>query len=232
MVQVAYYKQSFGTREGSYARQVNRSKMTFEDALSFMGKQTGLSEADMRSVFEHFCEHLALFLPQGHAIQTPIGTFSLSVRQPQPAQGEFADTQSMTTDKVRLLLRCDQSLIDRVRTATSLKLVDAPAAAVPVILRSETTESGGYNRGLPGEVIQLVGSRLSFDPKENTAGVFFVDSAGQAVRAMVYTRMGTKAVDVKVPVLAAGEYKLEVRSNTLGKTLRVGQLTESFTVLA
>lgn len=231
MVQVAYYKQSFGTREASYARQVNRSKMTFEEVLVFMGKQTGLSEADMRSVFEHFCEHLVLFLPQGHAIQTPLGTFSLSVRQPQPAQGEFADMQNMTTEKVRFQLRCDQSLLARVRTGTSLKLVDAPAMALPVLLRSETTESGGYNRGLPGEVIHLVGSRLSFDPNDNTAGVFFLDKAGQAVRASVYTRLGAKALDVKVPLLGPGEYTLEVRSNTLGKTLRVGQLAESFTVL-
>ena len=231
MVQVAFFKQNFGTREVAYARQINKRKMSFDDVLVFMGKQTGLSETDMRTVFKHFIEHLALFLPQGNTIQTPLGTFSLSVRQPQRAPGEFIDTQNMTTDKVQLRLRCEASLLARIKSATSLTLVDTPATALPVVLRSEATESSGYNRAIPGEVIHLVGSRLGFDPNETTAGVFFIDSKGQAFRASVYTRLGSKTVDVKVPALSAGEYTLEVRNNALGRDPRVGQLSESFTVL-
>ena len=232
MVQVAYFKRDFGKGETSFARQINRNKMAFEDVLALMGKQTGLSEADMRSVFDHFFEHLALFLPQGHSIQTPLGIFSLSVRQPVPVQGAFVDSQNISTEKVQVRLRCDQTLLNRVKAQTTLQVVDTPSVVLPTLLRAETTESGGFNRGLPGEVLHLVGSRLKFAPEDTTSGVFFIDSTGNQTRATVYSRVGSKRVDVKVPALTPGEYHLEVRTTTIAGDVRAGRLGESFTVLS
>ena len=216
MVHVASFKRTIGTQEITFARQIRKNKMSFEDVLVLMGRRTGLSETDMRSVFYHFCEHLALLLPQGHTIQTPLGVFSLGVNP----------------EKLRLRLRCKRTLVNRLKAATTLRLVEPPAVPVPSILRIVPTESSGLNRGFPGEVLHLIGLRLKFSPQDPASGVFFIDSSGAETRASVYCHIAKKAVDIKLPLVDPGAYRLEVRTTSLSKVLRAGQLEASFTVLS
>ena len=112
-----------------------------------------------------------------------------------------------------------------------VRQINTPAVVLPTLLRAETTESGGFNRGIPGEVLHLVGSRLKFAPEDTTSGVLFTDNTGKETRATVYSRVGSKAIDVKLPALSPGVYRLEVRTTTGTSDIRVGQLDESFTVL-
>ncbi len=216
MVHVAFFKRAIGTQKITFARQINKNKMSFEDVLALMGKRTSLSEADMRSVFAHFCEHLVSFLPKGHTIQTPLGVFSLGVNP----------------EKLRLRLRCKRALVNRLKEATTLRLVETPAVPLPTIFRALPTESEGLNQGIPGEVLHLIGLRLKFSPHDLTSGVFFIDSAGAETRATVYCRIAKKVVDIKVPLVGPGAYRLEVRTTSLSKALRSGQLEASFTVLS
>ncbi len=231
MVQLAYYKRTVGKNEVTFARQLNKKLMSFDEVLTFMRQQSGLSKADMKSVFQHFVEHLAIFLPQGYSIQTPMGVFSISVQQPQVDAGTFIDSQPVTTDKVRIRLRGDQTLLNSIKADTNLKVLDTPTDPLPTVLRVETTESEGLNRGVPGEIIHIVGSRLSFSSADTRLGVFLVDATGQATRINVYSRIGGKLIDAKLPTLPAGNYRLEVRTSP-GKALRTGMLNEPFTLLS
>ncbi len=56
---------------------VQRTKIDFEKLLSFMGRTTGLSETDIRSVFLQFAEALVFYLPDGSEVQTPVGAFKV-----------------------------------------------------------------------------------------------------------------------------------------------------------
>ena len=89
-----------------------------------------------------------------------------------------------------------------------------------------------------GGVVQLTGSRLKFDAKDASQGIFFVPETGNPVRASVIAENKPARLMAIIPAdLAAGTYYIEVRTKIIGssqksKTLKTGKFDKPLTPAA
>jgi hypothetical protein len=88
--------------------------------------------------------------------------------------------------------------------------------------------TGEHNGAItPGEMTQLVGRRLKFDPTDSQQGLFFIAADGPETRVDKVGRNKPAELIFGIPAsLTAGSYKLEVRSTLTGGALRVGALDD------
>ncbi|MGA2547504.1 MAG: DUF4469 domain-containing protein [Rectinemataceae bacterium] len=208
-------------------RVAHRNKVGFDKLLSFMDKTTGLSESDLRSVFHQLAEALVFYLPDGSEVQTPIGAIKLSVHYPCIESDRSLPTRDrkISTDDMRMQIRGDRSLLERIRLESSINVVDAPAPLIPSIIRVENADMAGWlDSGSAGHILHITGSRLHFDKNDNDQGVFLIGTSASpaATRIAVYSRIGSNIVDGKIPNLDAGGYRLEVRTRPSGRDIRQG----------
>jgi len=85
----------------------------------------------------------------------------------------------------------------------------------------------------PGNIGELVGSRLKFDPAQADEGVFFIPTAlGSEVQVTTFQRNKPSSLVFLVPdTLTTGDYQIEVRARIAGGTeLRTGRLEAVLTV--
>ena len=76
----------------------------------------------------------------------------------------------------------------------------------------------------PGNIAQVRGSRLKFDATDEQQGIFLIATDNTETKVTTVSRNKPAQLDFLVPALAAGEYRLVIRtlfSNT--KTIRSGQ---------
>jgi hypothetical protein len=225
-VRVALVKDSIRKDGAVFARVVQRNKVDFDTLLSFMDKTTGLSENDIRSVFLQFAEALVFYIPDGTEVQTPIGTFKLNMHYKGATEDEALAPQDRkySADDMRIQLRADRGLLERIRIKSSVSVVDTPVILTPALTSVTNADLDGTSgSGSPGQILHIQGSRLSFDKADKEQGVFLIHSGSSAAtRLTVYSRIGSSIVDGKIPELEAGQYGLEVRTRPTDKDIRVG----------
>jgi hypothetical protein len=197
---------------------------------------SAISENDMRSVFLHFEDLLARYLPDGQQIKTPIGTFSMSMRQERSANSSsesgLTAERKIAPDTLGIRVRADREFIAKMKRSINIQVVKAPDTQAPSIYRVVNTEKEGIqNAGSAGDVLPLSGHMLSFLKSDGNQGVFFIHGEeGTEERAYSYSRIGNKILNFKVPELSPGAYRLEVRTKPSGSEIRVGIYASSFTV--
>ena len=111
------------------------------------------------------------------------------------------------------------------------------ASTDPYITEVTDVVSGKVNTVLTkGGVVQLTGSRLKFDQKDEAQGIFFVPETGTPVRAAVIAENKPARLMAIIPAdLAQGTYYIEVRTKyTVGgkplKTAKIGRYIKPLTV--
>ena len=111
------------------------------------------------------------------------------------------------------------------------------ASTDPYITEVTDIVTGAVNATLTkGGVVQLVGSRLKLDAKDEAQGIFFVPETGEAVRAAVIAEnKPARLMAIISTDLAAGSYYIEVRTKILegnksGKMLKSGKFNKALTV--
>ena len=86
-----------------------------------------------------------------------------------------------------------------------------------------------------GNIGQLNGSRLKFDPAKADEGLYFVATAGGDTKVPTVQKNKPSQLVFLVPALVAGTYHLEVRarmgSGTSSRQLRVGRLDATLTAV-
>jgi hypothetical protein len=86
-----------------------------------------------------------------------------------------------------------------------------------------------------GNIGQLTGSRLKFDPAEADEGLYFVATAGGDTKVAMVQKNKPSQLVFLVPPVAPGTYYLEVRarmgSGTSARQLRVGRLDATLTAV-
>jgi hypothetical protein len=105
--------------------------------------------------------------------------------------------------------------------------------SVPQADRLEDFSSEAFNTALTkGGVVRLTGSKLKFDPSDLDQGLFLVKSTGTATRITKVMTNKPSQLLFGVPAgLAAGTYRLEVRTKTKGSTLlKTAALSATLTV--
>ncbi len=121
-----------------------------------------------------------------------------------------------------------------VQTAASVEKVEAVKPAPNPVENYDIASSTTNDVVTPGNIGQLTGNRLKFDPAEADEGLYFVATAGGETQVTTIQKNKPSQLVFLVPAgLVAGTYHLEVRarmaSGTSARELRVGRLDATLT---
>jgi len=209
MLQVAFVGSRLRTDRPVMPRIVQSETIPYDEILAFMAKGVVISETDITAVLTNLADALVHFLTKGRRVQTPFGTFSVHLGR----NGIDVDERSVSTDYLSLRVRPTTAVADELKRYLQVSVVDTRPVQTPLVYSVVNMDkSESIDKGQPGEILHLTGARLKFDTQDPNQGVFFVDGQNNAVRAQVYSRIGSNFIDCKIPLVAAGTYSLEVRT--------------------
>ena len=196
-----------------------------------MDKGTTLTRADIAATLQVYGEVCAALIADGSAVNTPLMNTSLSI------SGTFngaADSFDKKRHSIKLNLTPGILLKNAL---TKIKCEKTQSTDTnPYITEVTDIVSGKVNEVLTaGGVVQLVGSRLKFDPKDTAQGIFFVPETGEAIRAAVIAENKPARLMAIIPAdLPAGSWYIEVRTKYANatkqlKTLKSGRFGKALT---
>ena len=195
-----------------------------------MDKGSTLTRADVAATLQVYGEVCSSIVADGAALNTPLVNTSMSITGVFNGANDSFDKKRHT---VNLNMTAGTLLRDAV---TKVKCEKTEGASTdPYITEVSDIVSGKTNCTLTkGGVVQLTGSRLKFDQKDEAQGIFFVPETGAAVRASVIAENKPARLMAIIPDLAAGTYYVEVRTkvDTKGKTfktLKTGRFNKPLT---
>ncbi len=196
-----------------------------------MDKGTTLTRADVAAVLQVYGEVCSSIVADGSALNTPLMNTALSV------SGVFNganDSFDRKRHAVNLNMTAGTLLRDAVAKVKCEKTEGA--STDPYITEVADIVSGKVNEVLTkGGVVQLTGSRLKFDQKDEAQGIFFVPETGNPVRASVIAENKPARLMAIIPDLAAGTYYVEVRTKASGggkplKAVKTGRCAKPLAV--
>ncbi len=123
-------------------------------------------------------------------------------------------------------------LREAVRAGASVEKVEAVKPSPNPIEYRDVGSDTTNDQVTVGNIGQLSGSRLKYDPAQADEGVYFVATAGGETKVATVQKNKPAQVVFLVPAtLVAGTYNLEVRARIGGGTeLRIGRLDPVLTV--
>ena len=215
---------------GFAARVTSRRTVELEEIAAEIARLgTTVSEPDVLNVIRHYNDVIARMLLKGETINTPAVRYRTSIR------GTFTslkDSFDSGRHQVVAKLSAGPLLREAMRAAVAEKykgtiVVPQPASYID-------TYTGAQNDVLtPGQEGRVIGEDLRFDPADDRQGVFFLDEAGVETRVPAVGLNMPSHLMFIVPALAAGPYRLEVRSlfsNSGEEEIRTGRLGAVLTV--
>ena len=199
-----------------------------------MDKGTTITRADVAATLQVYGEVCASLIKDGSALNTPLFNTALTIA------GVFNGAND-AFDKKRHMVNLNMTAGTLLRDAvTKVKCEKTEAAGTdPYITEVTDIVSGKTNEVLTkGGIVQITGSRLKFDAKDASQGIFFVPETGAPVRASVIAENKPARLMAIIPAdLAAGTYYIEVRTKIIGssqksKTLKTGKFDKPLTPAA
>lgn len=200
----------------------NLQSKSQDDVIDLMiSRGSTATRAEALSVIEEYTLAIVLLLKDGYAINTPVFNLSPSVK------GIFTSSDQAFNPAVHSV-KINISVGSRLREAGRMVVVERVKGASPKPDPEYIDDLGSGTRNdqiTPGNIAQVCGSRLKFDPAGESQGIFFIATNGTEVKARVIARNKPAQVDFLVPPLSPGEYRLEIRT-TMGKNteIRTGAL--------
>ena len=174
-----------------------------------MQKGTTITRADVATVLHVYGEVCSALIADGSALNTPLINTSTSISGIFDGINDGFDKNRHTVNlniTAGLLLR---EAAEKIRCEKTESLNTDPCIA-----EIKDVISGKTNTVLTaGGVIQISGTRLKFDVKDKTQGVFFIPEAGKAVRSAIIAENTPARVTAIIPSdLPPGTYRIEVRT--------------------
>ena len=199
---------------------------------AMMQKGSTLTRADVAAVLQIYGEVCASIIADGSALNTPLMNTALSISGVFNGANDAFDKKRHTVNlniTAGTALKAALGKIKCEKTGT--------ASTDPYISEVKDIVSDTVNTLLTkGAVVQITGSRLKFDQKDSSQGIFFVPETGAPVRAAVIAENKPARLMAIIPAdLEAGTYYIEVRTkmDTKGKalkTLKTGKFNKPLTV--
>jgi len=192
------------------AQTVNVRSFGMSDIVQrIMGRNPGLSAAQINVALEKFIHEVCLIIEDGGAVNT-------SLFNTQPSVSGVFHGATDTYDPRRHSIRTNLSAGTALRRATgNVKLQKVHTAEpIPFILEVHDVLSGTVNEQLtPGGVLQIRGGRLKLAAENQENGVFLIDMDGNATKLNVVIENKPSRLIVMMPAdLTSGSYELEVRT--------------------
>ena len=221
---------------GNYMAQVaDVRSYTLDEIINLMmEKGSSVTRADAAAVLQVYGEVCALLVANGAALNTPLINASMSI------SGVF-DGANDSFDRRRHAVNLNMTAGTLLRDAlASVKCEKTQIASTdPYITEVKDVVSDTVNSALTkGGIVQITGSRLKFDAKDETQGIFFVPETGAPVRATVVAENKPARLTALIPqTLDAGIRYIEIRTKLLDnnkslKTMKTGRFAKPLTVTA
>lgn len=215
------------------AQTVDSRSYTGEEIVDLMMKRgSTLTKADALAAVELYNEVCAELIADGANIVTPIFRTGLSI------SGVFegaTDSYDPARHTIKVNLQAGQ-LLQKALTTVKTEKGTAPTDTNPYIVEVIDVNSGAKNETITkGGIVQLAGTRLKFNPADETQGIFLIAEDGTETRATVIAENKPKRLMFLVPPdLATGTYILEVRtkvhdSSTELKNIKAGRFAKPVT---
>jgi len=192
------------------------------DVIDLMiGRGSTVTKAEALSVLEEYGGAIVQLLKDGYAINTPIFNLSPSVK------GVFTGVDQ-SFNPASHSVKINITAGSRIREVGAQVAVERVKGASPQPDPEYLDDLGSSTRNeqlTSGNIAQLRGSRLKFDPVDPLQGIFLIDTGGFEHKIATVARNKPAQIDFLVPSLPFGEYKLEVRAVVYrGKDLKKGTL--------
>ena len=200
----------------------NLKSKTQEDVIDLMiGRGSTVTKAEAFSVLEEYTAAFEQLVQNGYAINTPLFNLSPSIK------GVFTgEDESFNSSIHSVKINVSPGIrLKQIAPLVTVKRVQGTSPQ-PDLLYLDDLGSGTRNEQLTsGNIAQLKGSRLKFDPSDPDQGVFLISETNQEFRVNTVSRNKPAQVDFLVPELGSGTYRLELRSVLYkGKEVRIGTL--------
>lgn len=206
----------------------NLQSKTQDDVIDLMiSRGSTVTTAEALSVLEEYAVAIIQLLKDGCSVNTPLFNLSPSIKGVFTSADQAFNASQHT---VKINITAGSRLRDVGAQVSVEKVKGASPQPDPEYL--DDLGSGTRNDQLtPGNIVQLFGSRLKFDPMDQTQGVFFIAADGSETKVQVVARNKPAQIDFLLPALAPGEYRLEIRAVLYkGKELKKGTLPVSLSV--
>lgn len=196
------------------AHTVFRGVVEFEDICEYASKLSGMPEKSLQAAAEHLAIAIQDELIEGNRVKTPFGNFLPSITNTH-ITNEDTIIPEVLSNNIQIRYQPTSAMLEQIRKKTKISIITNLAKCKPKILQFKNLEMPNDNNVISsGHVFHIQGSYLKFDKKDQECGVFFIDSAGIASRADLYSRNGSAYIDGKIPSLSKGNFKIEVRRKT------------------
>ncbi|MFV0378278.1 MAG: DNA-binding domain-containing protein [Mangrovibacterium sp.] len=196
---------------------------TQDDVINLMiSRGSTVTKAEALAVFEEYALAIELLVRDGNSVNTPLFNLSPSIKGVFHSETENFNPAIHT---VRLNITPGVRLRQMAQNVSVARVHGASPQPDPLYL--DDLGSGTRNDTLtPGNIAQLKGSRLKFDAADPAQGIFVLAADGSAeTRVQTVSNNKPSQLDFLVPALAAGTYRVEVRTiMRSAKDLRKGSL--------
>lgn len=208
----------------------NLQSKTQDDVINLMiSRGSTVTKAEALAVFEEYALATEQLVSDGYSINTPLFNLSPSIKGVFHSETENFNPAIHT---VRLNITPGVRLRQMAQNVSVARVQGASPQPDPLYL--DDLGSGSRNDTLtPGNIAQLKGSRLKFDPADVRQGIFIQSTDGVSeTRVQMVSNNKPSQLDFLVPPLAPGTYRVEVRAMVRGtKEPRKGALPVELTVL-
>ena len=208
-----------------YMAQVTDSQVfTLDDIIDRMVKRgTTVTRTDLVAIMQLYTEECSFIVEEGGTLNTPLINTSMSIT------GVF-DGADDSFDKKRHALNLNITAGTALKTAlTKVKASKTETASTdPYITGVSDKLNNTADTVKIGSVMEIIGSRLKFDPKDAEQGVFAIAGTKTVRCASVVENKPARVIVILDATVPAGDFTLEVRTKIVGngskksKTLKKG----------
>ena len=215
-----------------YMAQVTDSQVfTLDDIIDRMVKRgTTVTRTDLAALMQLYTQECTYIVEEGGTLNTPLINTSMSIAGVFDGAADAFDKKRHT---VNLNISAGTALKEAVGKVKTVKT--ETASTDPYITSVLDKLNGSSDEVKIGSVMEIIGSRLKFDPKDNEQGVFAVSGTKTVRCASVVENKPARLMAVIPADLAAGTYYIEVRTKLSGggtklKTVKKGTFGKPLTV--
>ncbi len=208
-----------------YMAQVTDSQVfTLDNIIDRMVKRgTTVTRTDLAALMQLYTQECTYIVEEGGTLNTPLINTSYSI------SGVFDGADDSFDGKrhsINLNITAGTALKEALSQTKAVKT--ETASTDPYITSVLDKLNGSSDEVKIGSVMEIIGSRLKFDPKDAEQGVFAVSGTTAVRCASVVENKPARLIVILDATVPAGEFTLEVRTKLINngskksKTLKKG----------
>ena len=196
-----------------YMAQVTDSHVfTLDDIIDRMVKRgTTVTRTDLVAIMQLYTEECSFIVEEGGTLNTPLINTSMSIT------GVF-DGADDSFDKKRHALNLNIGAGTALKAALSkTKATKTETVSTDPYITAVTDKLNGTTDTIKiGSVMEIIGSRLKFDPKDAEQGVFAISGTKTVRCESVIENKPARLIVILDAAVPAGDFTLEVRTKLTG----------------